>query len=81
MKKLRLPNKLQNWFVLGVIGVLFGQLVSFVQFLLFGKTMLLLSVLNSSFTAHLELVELAARSLVWFGAGVLYYWWEIGRKK
>lgn len=81
MKKLRLPNKLQNWFVLGVIGVLFGQLVSFVQFLLFGKTMLLLSVLNSGFTAHLELVELAARSLVWFGAGVLYYWWEIGRKK
>ena len=81
MKKLRLPNKLQNWFVLGVIGVLFGQLVSFVQFLLFGEKMPLLSVLKSGFTAHLELVKLSAGSLVWFGAGVLYYWWEIGRKK
>ena len=76
-----LPKKLQNWLGLGLVGMLFGQLVSFVHMLVFGKSMPLLGVLSSNFTSNYELGKLSAGLLVWFCGGVLVYWWQIGRKK
>ena len=76
-----LPNKLQNWLGLGLIGMLLGQLVSFVQLVVFGKPMPLLGVLSSNFTSDYELGKLSADLLIWFCGGALVYWWEIGRKK
>ena len=76
-----LPNKLQNWLGLGLIGALLGQLLSFVQLLVFGKPMPLSGVFSSSFTSDYDLGKLSAQLLIWFFGGVLVYWWEIGRKK
>ena len=76
-----LPKKLQSWLGLGLVGILLGQLVSFVQLLVFAKPMPLMTVLKSNFTSDYDLGKLSAQLLIWFFGGVVVYWWEIGRKK
>jgi len=76
-----LPKKLQNWLALGLIGILIGQFFYFLHWLFFAQPMVLLDLLNSNFTSDYLLVRLSAQLLVGFFAGVLLYWWEIGRKK
>jgi hypothetical protein len=76
-----LPKQLQSWLGLGLVGILFGQLASFVQLLVFATPMPLVTVLKSNFTSDYDLGKLSAHLFVWFFLGVVVYWWEIGRKK
>ena len=78
---LLLPNNLQSWLGLGVIGVITVQLTNFMLMLLFGNPMALLEVVDSSFTSASTLGKLSAQLVIGFCGGVLIYWWEIGRKK